>query len=293
MSTTALIVDSTALLPPTLVTATGALVVPVTVTVDGVDYDDGVDLDADRFFELVAAPTAPTVTTAQPSPGRFLAAYDHARRSGADAAVVVVVGSAHSGTHDSARLAAANCDLDVHLVDSGQASFGVGLCALAAADALAGGADAAEAADAARNLAPRIESVFILQALELARASGRFGQTLDPVSPMASDTAVAQGAPSGPIPVLQYAGGELRVVAEVTTLDQAVEAMAEVTLAGTGRRRVASGLADPATRPVTEALEHRLEASPLVAELIRYRVGPSVAANVGPGTAGVFVHPLD
>ena len=282
MTTTALIVDSTALLTPELIERTGALVVPVTVTIDGVDYADGLDLDADQFFSLLATDPPPTVTTAQPSPGKFLQAFQTAARNGAQDVVAVLVGSAFSGTVDAARMAAANADLAVTCVDTGQASFGVGLCALAAAEALAAGATAAEAAEAAEALAPSLESVFIVQAIDLARASGRFDPTT--LTPEA-DTGAA-------IPVLRYAGGDLTVLGEVSDVDAAVEVMAQAILAAGVPIRVASGLADRATLGVTEALERRLAASPLVTELIRYRVGPGVAANVGAGTAGVFVHPV-
>lgn len=276
---TALIVDSTALLSPELVAATGALVVPVTVTIDGVDRLDGVDLGAEEFYELMATPDPPPVATSQPPPARFLEAYRRAADAGAGSVLAVLVGSAFSGTVDSARLAAAQSPIPVHCVDTGQASFGIGLCALAAAEALAEGASPGEAARRATARAATIESVFIVQAVELARASGRF-----------ADTALPE--PAEAIPVLRFAGGELTVVAEVSDLDAAVEAMASAVLKGR-RVRVASGLADLATKPVTDALEHLLERSPSVVELLRYRVGPAVAATVGPGTAGVFVHPVD
>ncbi|MEM8926119.1 MAG: DegV family protein [Actinomycetota bacterium] len=288
MPSTALIVDSTALLTPELVAATGARVVPVTVTVDGVDYTEGVDLDADTFFEMLSAEPRPAVSTAQPAPGRFVAELHEAEAAGAEDAVAVLVGSAFSGTVDAARVAAANGPIPLTVADTGQASFGIGLCAIAAAEAIGAGADAMAAAEVALGLTNQVESVFIVQAVELALASGRFDGTL------AAAPATADGdraAVDAPIPVLRHGPAGLSVVAEVSSLDEAVEAMALVVVEAGWPVRVASGLADRATRPVTEALEARLSAHPLVVDLLRYRVGPSVAANVGAGTAGVFFHP--
>ncbi|MEL7210736.1 MAG: DegV family protein, partial [Actinomycetota bacterium] len=269
---TALIVDSTALLGPELVARTGAIVVPVTVTIDGVDHLDGVDIEADEFYRRMGGDDPPPVATAQPAPGAFLDAYRRAAAAGATSALAVLVGSAFSGTVDSARLGAEASPIPVECVDTGQASFGVGLCALEAAEALADGASPADAAARARARSASIESVFIVQAIELARASGRFdGAGLSPSSEA--------------IPVLRFAGGELTVTAEVDDLDAAVEAMAAAVVAGGRRIRVASGLADLATKPVTDGLEQRLDGHPLVAELLRYRVGPAVAATVGPRPA--------
>lgn len=285
MTDTALVTDSSALLSSAHVAATDAIVVPVTVTIDGVDHLDGVDIEAEAFYQALAADPAPIVSTAQPSPARFLEAYERAATSGARTVLAVLVGSAYSGTVDSARLAALRASIPVEVVDTTMASFGVGLCALRASEALGRGASASEARDEVLALVPSIESVFIIQALELAQASGRF----------ASAGLTSEAAPTDEllIPVLALAGGELSVVAEVGSLDQAVEAMAARVLASGRTIRVASGLADLGTKPVAEALEARLTAAAEVEELIRYRVGPSVAASTGAGTAGVFWHPIE
>jgi fatty acid-binding protein DegV len=39
-----------------------------------------------------------------------------------------------------------------------------------------------------------------------------------------------------------------------------------------------------------EALEDRLRAAEEVRELVRYRIGPSVAAHTGPGTVGAMFY---
>ena len=71
-----LVTDSNAQLPDELVARYGVEVVPLTVTVDGVDHLEGVDLDADAFYAAfdAAEGPAPQVATSQPSPGRFAVA---------------------------------------------------------------------------------------------------------------------------------------------------------------------------------------------------------------------------
>ena len=289
MTRISLVVDSSSLMTPELAAATETIVVPVTITVDGIDHREGVDLDVDDFYRRLQHDPAPSIATAQPSPADFLDAYQQAVERGAESVVTVVVGSAFSGTHDSALVAARNAPVPVEVVDTGHASFGVSLCALAAAEAIAGGASAAAAADAARTRARRIVSVFIIQALDLARSSGRF---LGPADVLGERDA-GRAPDREPIPVLRFGDGELTSVGAATDLDHSVELMVGAIVADGVPIRVASGLADPATAVVTEALEARLEASPLVVDLLRYRVGPSVAASTGPGTAGVFYHPVE
>ena len=52
--------------------------------------------------------------------------------------------------------------------------------------------------------------------------------------------------------------------------------------------RVALGVADASSLPYYEELETRLKERPDVVEILRYRIGPSVGALTGPGTAGGF-----
>src|SRR5205823_5608745 len=109
-------------------------VVPLRVTVDGVTYLEGVDLDADEFYARFEAGT-PEVATSQPSPGQFEVAYDQLVAAGADEILSVHIGSSISGTVNAARLAAAEVAIPVRIVDTGTASFGVALCVWAAAEA--------------------------------------------------------------------------------------------------------------------------------------------------------------
>ena len=77
----------------------------------------------------------------------------------------------------------------------------------------------------------------------------------------------------------------------MTTVDEAVAAMAEAVAGHDGPLRVGVGDADAADG--ADALLAALEALPQVAETIRYTVGPSVAAHTGAGTIGAVFHRLD
>jgi fatty acid-binding protein DegV len=141
------------------------------------------------------------------------------------------------------------------------------------------GAAAAEAAAVAESLAPRVGNVFVVRALDLARAGGR-------LAPGAGALVEADR-----VPVLSLVEGAVQVVGTAADLDEATALMAErVRSAGDGLR-VAVGIADADAAPVWQALEAALDDAPEVVEVIRYRVGPSVGAHTGPGTAGAFFWP--
>lgn len=281
--------DSSAQLPRELIERYDVAVVPITVTVDDHDYLEGVDLDADAFYGMFTADHQPTISTSQPSPGQFAMAYDELLDRGCTEILSIHVGATMSGTINSARLAAHGLDVPVRLVDSGTASFGVGCCVWAAAEAVMAGATLDEAASIADRLAPMIGNVFIVGALDLMRRGGRGG---------AEAVATADG---DGVPVLTLRNGTVEVVERVATLVDAVNSMAAYTLhwvgdgdhrlAGSVSLNVAIGTADAAAAPLTAALEAAVEAAGNVHEVVHYRVGPSVGAHTGPGTAGCFMFP--
>ena len=269
-----LVTDSNAQLPRNLALRYGVEVVPLTVTVDGTEYLEGVDLDADAFYARFESGT-PTVSTAQPSPGRFAAAYRAVAERGADAVLSVHIGSGISGTVNSARLAADASPVPVRIVDTGTASFAISCCLWEAAEALASGAGLEEAAGAAERVAGRVANVFVVRALDFARAGGR----------------LAEGTTAKAIPVLTLSGGAMRTVGEVSDVGEAATVMARHILASGENLRVGVGVADAETRSLADALEGLLVEAPQVREVVRYRCGPSVGAHTGPGTVGAMYYP--
>ena len=273
-----IVTDSNAQLPPALTERYGIEVVPLTVTVDGNPFSEGVDLDADAFYARFEHGT-PTVSTSQPSPGAFAEAYARVAQRGATEILSIHIGSSVSGTLNSARIAVAGSPVPVRLVDTRTASFGVACCVWEAAVALERGCSAIEAAVVAENLAGSIGNVFVVRALDLVRAGGRLQRGFQ--------------AHTGPdaIPVLSLIDGEIRAVGEARDLQEAAMAMADfVTLSGESLK-VAVGVADRGAMPLWTALEEELAGATEVHEVIRYRIGPSVGAHTGPGTAGAFFYP--
>ena len=275
-----LVTDSNAQLPPRLARRYGVEVVPFTVTLDGVEHTEGEDLDADRFWARFEGRT-PAVTTSQPSPGRFAAAYEAVAARGAAEILSIHIGSSVSGTVNSARLAADSAPVPVRVVDTGTASFAVACCVWEAGEALARRASAEEAAAIAGAVASRVGNVFVVGALDLPRAGGRLA------------TPDGSAAPNGDgIPVLALRRGNMEVVGRAADLDEAAEVMAGTVRAAGRRLRVGIGRADAGAEPLAGAVETRLAAAPEVDETVRYRVGPSVGAHTGPGTVGaVFYAP--
>lgn len=277
-----IVVDSNSQLPRALADCLNVAVVPMPVQVDGVDYLEGVDLDADRFYRFWDDGHQPTVTTSQPSPGAFSATYERLAESGVSEILSIHVAESMSGTLNSARLAVGLSPVPVRLVDTNTASFGISCCAFAAIDAIRDGADIEEAANIAEGRAERIGTAFIVGVPSLVERSGR-----------ATGLGLSEAAVEG-IPVLAMTGGVLEVLDTVRTLDCAVASMTKYALnqikGGRTARQIAIGTSDRSSCPVATSLTNALAGHSDVGHLVQYRIGPSIGAHTGPGTAGLFVY---
>jgi DegV family protein with EDD domain len=275
-----LVVDSNSQLPSDLAERFSIEVVPLLVTVDGTEYHEGVDLDVDDFYGAWDGGRTPEISTSQPAPGDFVAAYRRLVEQGATEILSIHIAEAMSGTLNAARLASGMVDVPVRLVDTGTASFGISCCAWAAAEIVAGGGSIDEAASVASARAAALRTSFVVGVPQLIDRSGRVG------------VGVGDASADG-IPVLAMAGSDFTVLATAHDLDSAVAAMVGDALAwppsDDGGLHVAIGTSDAASRPMSAALTAALGDHPDVAELIQYRIGPSVGAHTGPGTAGLFV----
>lgn len=265
VSQLALCTDSSAQLPAALVASLGLDIVPMSIAVDDLVFDEP-DLDVDEFYAAIAA--GGRAATSQPSPGRFAEAYAAARARGDREVLSIHVGSQISGTVGAAEIGAREAPLPVKVVDTGTASFGVGICVLAAAKAIAAGASALDAVNAIEKLVPSIGNVF-----------------------------VAPTAPGGRIPasagtpVLSFVAGRAETLAPARSLERSAVIMAAHVRSQSGPLRAAVGHASVATAAAADALAAALGRSDAIVEVMRYRVGPSVGAHTGNLSFGAFWWP--
>ena len=173
--TVRIVTDSVTDLPQSFIDNLGVSVVPLTVRFGHEELRDGIGLTRDEFYErLVAAKELPT--TSAPSIGQFVEAFEKAG-DGADGIVCIVVSSKVSATHNSAVQAAAQVQVDcpIEVVDTLQASMGIGMVVLAAGRAAAQGASVEEVVKVARSAVERCQCFATLDTLEYLHRGGRIG----------------------------------------------------------------------------------------------------------------------
>ena len=102
--------------------------IPLPIHLDGQEYIDGVNLERDEFYRLVAA-SKDFPTTSQPSPQEFLDIFQTVKKAG-DELICILLSSELSGTYGCAVLAKEMADYEgIYLVDSKTATCAIKMLA--------------------------------------------------------------------------------------------------------------------------------------------------------------------
>jgi DegV family protein with EDD domain len=277
------VTDSSAMLPADIAQAHGITVVPLHVVVGNEELEEG---DPGTSPEEIAAALASrtAVSTSRPAPAALSALFGRLADEGADEILAVHLSGEMSGTLESAQLAARTAPVPVVVVDTRAVGPCLGFAALAAADAVEGGASAAEAAEKARERAAATTSYFYVDTLEYLRRGGRIGAA-----------AALLGSALAVKPLLTIDGGRVVAHERVRTSarararlqELALDAVAEVPRVevAVAHLRNADG-ADVLAAGMAERLGDRLVGAVRVGEL-----GAALGAHVGPGMIAVCVSP--
>jgi DegV family protein with EDD domain len=261
-STIALVCDSTCDLPESLAHHLGVVRVPLTLTVAGRQYRDGVDMTAAEFYRrLPGLERLPT--SSQPAVSEFREVYERLLEHH-DGIISLHIAGALSGTVEAARSAAAVVDAQrVRVVDTHKVSIGAGLLLEAAGEAVARGAGLDEVEDLVLAARRQVALFGTVGSLDQAVRGGR-------VSPAAAR--LIEAAHLYPIIVFDDEG-HARKGGVAAGFEGAMRALVKKALRFVG--------GDPARAMVVHT--DRLEAAEAVAESLCRRLGTSAIPIVNGG----------
>jgi DegV family protein with EDD domain len=279
----AVVTDSTAYLPAELVAEHRLTVVPLQVVVGGRSLAEGIEVTSDEVAQALR--DWRPVTTSRPAPAVFAQTYRELAAAGATGIVSVHLSADLSGTVDAARIAAAEVAdvVAVTVVDARHLAMALGYSAIAAARAVAAGADVVVAAEKARRVAYASGAWFYVDTLEYLRRGGRIGAA-----------AAMVGSALSVKPLLHVSDGRLEPLDRVRTASRALARLEELVVAEAGSRPVDLAVQHLASPERAEQLAERLrQRVPGRRHLVVGEVGAVVGAHVGPGMLGVVVSPAD
>ncbi len=171
----AIVTDTDASLPLSVAQRYGIRQVPIRVNFGSESLQAVFEINDATTFERIRR-EGQIPTTAAPSPGDFVRAFEEAFAQGAEEVICFTVSSQVSGTYAAAVSAREMlADKPITVVDTQSLSMGQGFMVLAAAEAVAQGASRDEALAQAQDVQQRTHLFAALPTLKYLAMSGRVG----------------------------------------------------------------------------------------------------------------------
>ena len=273
--TVRIVTDSTSDIDKEMAQWLGITIVAQNVHFGTLSFEDNVTITPDEFYErLATAQELPTPSKA--SPGRFREVYEELGR-GADGIVSIHISSRISGTCFSARQGslATSAGCPVEVIDSGQASMGLGLVVLAAVEAVMRGAGQFEVISTALNAANRAQCLCLFETLQYLRKGGRIGRSH-----------ALLGSALKIKPMIIVRDGEVHPLGRARTFPSALAMMKETVreFAAIESLAVMHSTTPELAAEVAADLKELLPAGP---EPHITRFGPTLGVYSGPGSSGI------
>lgn len=264
----AVVTDSAAALPASLVERYGITVVPMWLTLgDRLVRDDQVSID-DVFAH-------DDVSTSGPSPGEFATAIE-SRVSG-DGVLVLTVAATMSSTFAAAQQGAASVDGSVAVLDTSTAAGAEALVVLAACRAAEGGGTLREVEAAATRAIDAVRLIAMLSNLDRLARSGRV-----------PEVASWAGRRLRLRPLFEFRDGKARPLRPALSLDAAKDRMIAMLARSRvpGARLHVAALHAKAPDEAAELLR-RVEAAHAPETSFVEQFSTVMIAHTGPGLAGL------
>ncbi len=269
-----IVTDSSCDLPQAMADALGIEIVPLKIRFGDTEYTDRTDITSSEFWAKCSA-SAELPQTAAPSQGAFAEAFRRAKAAGHTGVVVIGISLDLSATLQSAELGKREVenDIDVRIVDSRNASMGLGLTVLECAERARAGASIDEIVALADDLVPRTNVFAALDTLENLKKGGRIGGAK---AMLATALSIK--------PLIEIRGGKVEEAGKARTRSKALAALIDVLKSHDGRIERLGVL--HAQCPDLDAFLGMVK-SVYQGEVIVGDIGAVIGTHAGQGTMGI------
>ncbi|OXM85846.1 DegV family protein [Paenibacillus rigui] len=276
------VTDSTADIPVELQERLNIEIVPLKVHFGTETYSDGIDLSPQAFFaKLASFPSLPT--TSQPSPVEFLDIYKKLAASSDAGIVSIHLSSGLSGTYQTAVLSSTMLEgkADLTVIDSKSASYGIGMLAVAAAEAAMAGKSKEEIVALVETMRREMRLYFLVDTLEYLQKGGRIGKA-----------AALVGSLLNIKPILSITDqGEVYSVDKVRGHKKAMGRIVEMLQADFAGKPIHVTVAHADTLSAADELSGLLKQHFEVKSMQYTTIGSVIGTHAGPGAVAAFVSP--
>jgi DegV family protein with EDD domain len=278
-----IVTDGAADMPPEWEKEFEIEVIPINILFGEKTYLQNIDIGNAAFYKMVDE-TKTIPKTSQPSPHQFAEFYKKIAKKG-DVIISIHVTSKLSGTYASAVQAAEDVKglFRVLPVDSMVGSVAIGFMCREARKMDRAGKNPEQIVNKLMGVREHVRAFFTMDTLEYAKMSGRVG---------AVQAAMASIMNVKPIAILK--DGVLNIAERVRTRKASVARIIAMAEEEFGKTPVYLGVLQANDRPSGEALMAEAKKHfNVVGEPVLTDLSISVAANLGPGTVGLVLYPVE
>lgn len=279
MSKIAILTDTSATLPESLLSQFDIHTVPHNIQWGDDSYLDSVTIQTSEFYERLAKdPVIPT--TSQITMATFMEAFQKLAND-YDAILVILISSGISGTINGALSAAAEFNaVPVEVIDSKSTTGGLALVVFAAAEAVQNGASLQETAEVARKVSENLHVYFVVDTLKYLHRGGRIGGASRYLGTMLSIKPILTMA--GKIDAVDRARGKKKA------LKQLVSIVAEKVRDEPVRVAVFHANVPETAVTVLALCKEVMQ----IEQTYTLELSPVIGTHVGAGTVGIACYPV-
>jgi len=260
----------------------GIDMIPVNILFGEKSYLQGIELTNEGFYKLVDD-TKRIPKTSQPSPHQFVEFYRKIAQKG-DTILSIHITAKLSGTYTSAIAAAEELkdEFNIIPIDSACGSLGIGLMCREARKLERAGKSVEEIVKYVQDIKYNVRVILTLDTLEYAKMSGRV-KTLQ--------AALASLLNVKPIAILRE--GDLNMAERVRTRKAALDRVLEIAKNEYGDKPVYLAVVHARDLKSGQGLLEQAKTVFNHKETMVSELSISIAANLGPGTVGLILYPLE
>ncbi len=286
MSVVAIVTDSVASIPESILQSLNIHWVPYYVHRGAEALRDLVTIQRDAFYAWL--PTAQELPkTASPGPGDYLQVYQALARNGTREIVSIHITSKGSGAYQAAMaakvmLAETDSDLRVEIIDTLNASMCQGWMVIEAARAALAGESLAEIVARVQQMIPITRMLQTADTLKYLYLGGRIGKAKNLVGSLLNIK-----------PLIGMEDGVIVALGTARSRHKAYERMADLvesTVGSQGKIKIA--YVHAAALDEAEKLKTLIEPRLTCIESLVAELSPALGVHTGPGTAGICYFPV-
>lgn len=275
----AIVVDSSACVPKSMLKDSGIRVVPHQLIIEGQAYRDGVDMEPGRFYEILQRNQS-VPTTSAPKPADFMHVFNQARQE-AESILCLTLSNTFSSTYNAAQVskemaASSMPDVPVRIVDTRAAAGAEGLIALEAARLAREGAEIETIVERVEELIPKVTLMALLDTLYYLARGGRVPKV-----------AAWAGSILGMKPIAEMKLGEARLLEKPRTRNKAVNRLFALMNDQIVEQPIHVNVMHTNALADAKALQDRIAGQFDCAELFISEFTPVMGAHLGPGLLGI------